>query len=832
MERLLLRLANLQIRRPLVVIVLVLATLIPAGRSASRLTLKTAFTELLPDSKPSVIEMRRVSSRLQGNSTLSLVAEGESTEALKKFVDAMTPRLMALGPDLVGSVDDGTRHLQKFFEANKHLYADIGDIRQLREEIVSAYDAEVSRASGMDLGLDDEVPKKISVDDIVGRLEKKANDAKKSSPGVDGYYISADGKLAAILIRTPFGSGDQRVFELERRIEALIKEIRPEQWDPKMHFGFTGNLLTSAEQQKVITEDLTNVGIWGVGLILGVVFLYFLQLRTLLAMTLTIGVGCVWAFGAAYHTVGMLNTATGFLASIIAGNGINFSIMFMARYVEARRNDALGVEDAIRTAHSSTWAATLSAAAAAGIAYGSLSITDFRGFKHFGIIGGVGMLLCWVATYLLLPAILVVTERILPMFRPGEGPGLAARLSGQYGRPFAWVVRRASKPVTALAAALGVVSLVLTVAYFRGDPMEYDLKKIRNDDVPGLPARLLSFKVDQIVGRTGQDGRAIVLDRVDQVQPLVDELERRRNAAPKGKEPFSKVVSVYSLIPGEQEEKIALLGEIKTRVLKARARHFVSDADWERLKPHIPERLSPIGLADLPDELVRPFQTKDGARGTVVYIAPAAGQGVYDARYLMRWADAFREVKLPNGEVIHGSGDPVIFADMLIAIEEEAPKAVTLSVIGTILVILVAFRGRVAGAVTFAALLLGLTYLVAFLALDGIRLNFLNFVALPISVGVGADYALNIMKRRQKNPLESVETTVFETGGAVMLCSLTTTLGYLALMLSINRAVRSFGLAAAVGEVTTLVAAVVVLPAVLRVASQRPNAPSHAPQEG
>jgi predicted RND superfamily exporter protein len=45
------------------------------------------------------------------------------------------------------------------------------------------------------------------------------------------------------------------------------------------------------------------------------------------------------------------------------------------------------------------------------------------------------------------------------------------------------------------------------------------------------------------------------------------------------------------------------------------------------------------------------------------------------------------------------------------------------------------------------------------------------------------------------------------------LCSLTALVGYLALLLSINRAVQSFGLAAAAGEVATLLAAILVLPA-------------------
>ena len=56
---------------------------------------------------------------------------------------------------------------------------------------------------------------------------------------------------------------------------------------------------------------------------------------------------------------------------------------------------------------------------------------------------------------------------------------------------------------------------------------------------------------------------------------------------------------------------------------------------------------------------------------------------------------------------------------------------------------------------------------------------------------------------------------VRETGGAVVLCSLTTTLGYLALMLSTNQAITSFGLAAAAGEIGCIVAAVLVLPAAL-----------------
>ena len=51
------------------------------------------------------------------------------------------------------------------------------------------------------------------------------------------------------------------------------------------------------------------------------------------------------------------------------------------------------------------------------------------------------------------------------------------------------------------------------------------------------------------------------------------------------------------------------------------------------------------------------------------------------------------------------------------------------------------------------------------------------------------------------------------SGGAVLLCSLTTSLGYLALLRAHNQAVRSLGAVAVVGEVSCLAAAMLALPA-------------------
>jgi len=253
---------------------------------------------------------------------------------------------------------------------------------------------------------------------------------------------------------------------------------------------------------------------------------------------------------------------------------------------------------------------------------------------------------------------------------------------------------------------------------------------------------------------------------------------------------------------------------------KVREKGKISDADWADMEPNLPPLdLKPFDVQDLPERVARPFTDRLGNRGLVVFIVPKEGRSVRDVRYLLLWADSYRSVKLPSGETIIGSGRAVIFADMLQAVIEESPKAIVLSFVMTTLVVVAAFlqgkRGIRAVALVLGSLVCGVAWMGAALALDHVKINFLNFIAAPITFGIGVDYAVNIVNRWRIEGKGSVVDVVRETGGAVILCSMTTTLGYLALLTSINGAVRSFGLAAVIGEVACLNAAVLALPAVL-----------------
>ena len=117
-------LADLQARRPWLLVAIAVLSLLPAGLAANQLfhDLRMDFSELLPDNKPSVIEMRRVSKRLAGSSTLSIAIStstpGKQRE-LEAFVDALVPELYGLGPEWVGAVDYGVKDARTFFGSGR-----------------------------------------------------------------------------------------------------------------------------------------------------------------------------------------------------------------------------------------------------------------------------------------------------------------------------------------------------------------------------------------------------------------------------------------------------------------------------------------------------------------------------------------------------------------------------------------------------------------------------------------------------------------------------------------------------------------------------------------
>jgi predicted RND superfamily exporter protein len=822
LKQLIERLSDLQIRRPWVPLLLAAVVTVVFGWFASRLELRTRYDQLLPDSQESVRELHRVEARTASAQTAMILLEGPDRTTLRAMGDALVPRLLELGPDVVSSAEDGTQEARAFLMPRAGLFLDQKELDQLHDDVFARWDYEVAKEA--DELIDDTGPP-VTVEDIEKRFRKKS-DESGGQDHPDGYYERKDGKALVVVARSPIPGGDlEKTGPALKRIQATVESVRTSRPEfSAVRAGYAGDMPTGFIEYESIRNDLLSVGASGIALVLMAVMLYFMRLRALLVMGITIGVALVWTFGLTQIVIGHLNVATGFLVSIVAGNGINVGILYQARYFEERRR-GVPVQEALRTSVHATWLPTVIAAVASAASYVSLLATQFSAFHDFGFIAASGMLMCWVVKTLMVPPLLLLSER--GPSRTEGGTGLIARVRRfglGYGRIFAWLVPKAPAAFLGAGVLLVAVAAVVGVRYVQHDPMEYDLRATENDPNRNAELHRVWDGVIDILGG-GHEGMIVLADTPEDARQLEKKLQADYDAAPAPSKPFESVHSLWDMVPEGQDGKIPVLLEIGERLERARARHYLDDADWNRVKDYVPPHdLKPYGLADLPPSIARPFSEKDGTRGRLVVIEPKPSSST-DLRYLLKYSDSFRETRLPNGKVVRGSGRAVIFADILKAVVSDIPKAVTLSLALTLLAVGVTFRrgGRHALTVLFA-LLVGLAGETAFLYFANVKINFLNFAALPITFGIGVDYAVNVVQRYRADGSRDILDALRTTGGAVVLCSLTTMLGYLALVGSHNRAIRSLGVIAVVGEVSCLLAAVIVLPALWLLVERRRRA--------
>jgi uncharacterized protein len=817
-ERLLLRVAAWQLRAPWQVLLLGLFLTAGGAWLAKGLELRTRFAQLLPEDYPSVIELKRLSERTAGSSSVFIVLEGGDRDTLRKMGDSLLEPLRKIGPPWVVGAEDGVQAARAFLLPRSALFASVQDLQRLDREL----DVQRKKAIGkaLDLGLEDEdqAPKPPTYDELkekfLGGKASTLEEAQERYP--DGYFQSKDGRVLVILVRSTAASGDlQRSRETLDRVQATVASVLPKAEALGVHIGYAGDLVTGLFEYSHILSDLVEVGLVGVTLVLAAIFLFYRRMRVLLPMFATMVAGLTWTFGLTRLAVGHLNILTGFLVSIVAGNGINFGILFMARFLEERRRGS-DLATAITQSHLATWVGTLTAALAAAASYGSLAVTQFRGFKHFAFIGTFGMLLCWLATYLFTPAVLILQDRRWPIHRNSSGQETWFQRwrgrTSQYERPFLFLLSRAPRTVAVVSLALAAAGAVGFGLWMRADPIDYDMRHMQNDLGGGTELYRVATLAANVLGNNTESGMVILANSPDEVPALVKALEARRDSVPPDLKPFQSVHTLQDFVAQDQAAKIPLLERIRAKILKARRQGAISDADWKKIQPLLPPPdLKPYGLADLPADLARPFSEVDGTRGRLVFITPTEGKSDNDLHYLLRFADGFRETRLPNGDVIFGSGRAVIFADILDSVLRDIPKAAVVSLALTILSVFLAFgRGR-ASLEVVGSLGIGLLWLMLLLAVFQLKINFFNFVALPITFGIGVDYAVNLMQRVLNGG--GVLPAIRFTGGAVVLCSLTTSLGYLALFFSVNQAVRSLGIIAVLGEVCCLSSAMLALPA-------------------
>jgi len=786
-------------RRRFAVVVGGLLLLVVLGLYASRLHLKPSFTELLPRDAPSVLDLRRIAKRLISTDILILAIEGEDREKNAEAADTIAAELRKLPGDLVARVKHRVDEEKAFFDRYKWLYAELEDLESLRDRL----ELEIAKKKN---------PLFVSLEEDEEPIDPEGIEKKYRTryPSLGrfkhGHIATEDGKLFVVLLWPPHtaaaeGRGDELSLTVRSTVDALDPGGR---WGAKVTLA--GNIQTAIEERAALIDDLVLASSVCAALVMGVILLYFRRLRSLTYVGFPALLGVAAAFAFAEATFGSLNASTAFLGSIILGNGINYPIVFISRYAEEASRHA-DIRRPVRIALGGTALPTLVAASAASVAYGSLTLTDFRGFSQFGAIGCVGMLLCWTAAMTVLPAFCMMWEG-----RSGARRMTPPTRSHFAGIP-AGLVSRSPRLLLVFGVVCSVASVVALPPYL-ADPLEYNFRKLRNRKTQTSGLAQATTKVDRLFGRQ-MTPAAVLADNREQV-PLIKKALFERDRTVIEVPVLESVETIESLLPGTpelQRRKLAVLAEIRKQ-LSDPGFELLDDDDRariEELRP--PEDLRVVGEDDLPAELRRRYTEKDGTVGTVLLLYPNESFSSWRGQDAIRFAKVTREIPLPTGEVVRSASNSVIFADMVQSMLRDGPRATLFSLLAVVLLVALLTRSARGTGMVAGSLLAGVLWMVGAVAYVDEKINFLNFVALPITFGIGVDYAINVYSRYRVEGRGGMARAVLNTGGAVVLCSATTIIGYGSLLVADNRGLVSFGALAILGEFACLASGIALMPA-------------------
>jgi predicted RND superfamily exporter protein len=811
------QLANVQARRPFAILLVALLISVVSFGFARNLGLDSRFIALLPENRPSVQDLEKVQDRVRGLASLTVAVQSPSKDidAMRRFIRDLAEKLEALPAEEIGIVDWNVGAYDDFVRDHKQLYASLDLLERLRDALEERHDREVLKNNPFWIDFEEEDEKE-SIDDVLDELEEESRRGEeKSDKFPDGYYQHAEGDLIAMFVRSEISSDANAAGRVIDRVKAEIDALNPSSYAPDMKITLSGDVIIAEEEQQAIARELVLATTLTVTIVLTIIVLFFGRPRSIVLLGTGLIPPVLASFAVADVTVDSLNASTAFLGSIIIGNGVNPNIIWLSRYFEERRGGC-EVGNGIFRAHQNTWLATMIASGAAALAYGSLMITDFRGFRDFGIIGGVGMVFCWLSAITILPAAVAAYERFRPMTLTKK-----TRRWGGYADGFAAVAERVPRSVVVGSVVVSAASLALVVYAAIQDPFEYDFRNLRSVREEGdSEARLVQWRVNDILASHEQGrGIAVLLDSVDDVPVIEAQLDEMPADIHGGHH------SLMEFLPENVSEKLPLLGEIRELALAIRDK-VENEETVRKIDDNLPpERIEAPTLEDVPDEIALRFAEKDGTRGRIMMVQESDQHSTWDGRYLVRWASALRTLRMSNGERPPLTGRAPVFADMVSAVYEDMPKAIAAAFSATLVLLLLSFRRRQDSLLCIMALLMGILWMAGTMAAVGMKLNFLNFVAFPITFGNGVDYSINVMRRYRLEAdagnEEPISSAVRRSGGAVVLCSLTTIVGYTSLYVSANQAMNSFGLAMAISEVTCLLAAVLTMPAVVILLSRR-----------
>lgn len=785
-----------------------------------------------------------------------IVIDGATPEQAQQAATKLTAEL-AKHPDLILSLRQPGGG--PFFERNGLLYLPLAQTQSATEQIIAAQPFLGALAADPTLrgAMDALSTALIGVERgaiTLDRLERPIAEFDAA------LKTQAGEKPAALSWRKMMMEGEPDLRETRRVIEALValnfgtlkpgekptRVIRKAAQDlgltPEngVTLRLTGPVPIFDEEFATLTENAALIAAATVGIIVLMLWLALKSWRLIACVLATILSGLIITTALGLHLVGAFNIMSVAFVALFVGLGVDFGIQFCVRY-RAERHEHPDLSQAIVEAARAIGPSLTLAALAISAGFFGFLPTSYRGVAELGVIAGTGMLITFLLSLTLLPALI---RLIVPAGEAKEAGFTSLRWLDH-------VLLRAPGFFVLVAIILGgaAVALLPNLAF------DFNLLNLRSRHAESI-STLLDLAHDPDRSPNAMDAAAKSREEAAalaaRLRPLPD---------------VAKVVTIDDLIPQDQEQKLAFISDadllldlslnpVVTKPAPTDAETVAAiAATAAALRKAATGATNTTSALSLAASLEQLAAAEPAAREKVAHLVTAGLPTLLgNVRSLLTAEpvtletlpkDIARDFIAPSGEVrvrIYPKGDPTdnaVLSRFVAEVKSVAPEAVgvPLSLEESGRTITGAFTD--AGVYSFLVIalilalalrnvrdvLLALTPLVLAGALTlatcvaiGMKLNYANIIALPLLFGIGVAFDIYFVMAWRAGNRELLRSPLTR---AVLFSAGATASGFGALWFSSHPGTSSMGALLMISLLWILFVVLFVLPPLLKLADRR-----------
>lgn len=888
---------------PLVGLALFVLCLISAGNIKT----KTQIKDMLPMEYPQVASYDRITEKFSGGSSLIITVEGGSKEEMAAAAEALVARIRAdkEAMRLIHAIDlkvdrDFITKWGLILQKEK----DLADMREMLARVnllplITSLNDNFERAYTGEEAEEDLETNKQETEAVrmlnglaafLTMLREYLEDPEMKNPGEqakkmaetfmygDEYSYAPDYSMLMFSIYPNFSMIEfEKIDRLMAEIKQTMREVNAE--FPALEIGYTGDIGMQADENQAMKFDLLVPMLVAFVLVALIIIFSYKQLRFISFSLITLVVGIVFNYGLLGVTIKEITIVTSMMGALLVGMGIDYGIQTITNF-GAFLDEGLSPVEALRETFTKAGIGTLLAAATTATAFFVLAATGSKAFVQFGFVAGTGILCCYLAMTIILPALLIwftprtrKTSRI-PKINYDFLTSIATFMNRH--RWFTWIMTtlitsilflfifnlnfeydllklepKQMISINTFNKLMDKFEFMPTTALISSNDLEYSRRVTESLEKEPMIAEVRSIS-QFIPSSADQETRLREIARFRQAGPryqtmtftdrditrLIEEIQRLEynvielgDLSIAGLGEGNKIVRrrneiVHEVLgaeigrPGQEvfQRAIAALKQDPHRCAVRLTRLDRCFAEeMDRIIINMTNITEEITLSDLPENIVNQFMDKDRKENLVT--AFPKDNVMVNRDKLQKYNDMLTKI---SKEITGPTVIVSIWQDEIIQSSKKAALYIAIFIFLMLLFTLRSFRWSI---VAVIPLVVGMVWMFGAYALLGYKLNMMNIMMTPLVIGMGINYGIYFVCRYIIEP--DIALVYKATGKAVTLSALTTMFGFGALALvGTWAAIASMGMILFIGITASYLTSIFIQPALLGTCFKTHGVPS------